>query len=327
MEVDKIFSLLGLCREMNNAQTFGVVEDYSLSVQEAYTRTALFILEGGQNLDLLAALRFQSYNENISRLPSWVPTGAIPNIPPYLSTQDPVVIQWPNIPSLSAVSRMPRKGYLHTHILYLFGHLIDWITEVGHGYNTEMAQASAWLCFKNIFNFAGSHLLETLVNWWTQFGGNLFVLQESLATIKYGQGTKYNTDSIMELIRRFEQRGFHDLPIVLKRVWTFIPIRASELYSRYTVSGIQEDDFYGNGLAHMEGRSMARTENSRLALVPDGARIGDHTASCKGGRVPLVLRNAASRGRYQIVGEGYVHRVMDVKEDYDEDTCMKLAMV
>jgi hypothetical protein len=73
MEVDKIFGLLGLCREMNNAQTFGVEEDYSLSVQEAYTRTAISILEGGQNLDLFAALRLQSYNENISSLPSWVP--------------------------------------------------------------------------------------------------------------------------------------------------------------------------------------------------------------------------------------------------------------
>jgi hypothetical protein len=43
----------------------------------------------------------------------------------------------------------------------------------------------------------------------------------------------------------------------------------------------QEDDFYDNGLAHMEGRSMARTENGKLALVPDGARIGDLIATCK----------------------------------------------
>jgi hypothetical protein len=73
MEVDKIFGLLGLCREMNNAQTFGIEEDYSLSVQEAYTRTAISILEGRRDLDLFAALRLQSYNENIFNLPSWVP--------------------------------------------------------------------------------------------------------------------------------------------------------------------------------------------------------------------------------------------------------------
>jgi len=73
MEVDKIFGLLSLCREMNNAQTFGVEEDYSLSVQEAYTRTAISILEGRRDFDLFAALRLQSYNENIFNLPSWVP--------------------------------------------------------------------------------------------------------------------------------------------------------------------------------------------------------------------------------------------------------------
>jgi hypothetical protein len=57
MEVDKIFGLLSLCREMNNAQTFGVEEDYSLSVQEAYTRTVISILEERQDLDHSAALR------------------------------------------------------------------------------------------------------------------------------------------------------------------------------------------------------------------------------------------------------------------------------
>jgi hypothetical protein len=73
MEVDKIFGLLGLCREMNNAQILGVEEDYSLSVQEAYTTTAISTLEGRQDLDLFAALRLQSCSENIFNLPSWVP--------------------------------------------------------------------------------------------------------------------------------------------------------------------------------------------------------------------------------------------------------------
>jgi hypothetical protein len=70
---DKIFGLLGLCRKMEDAQTFGVEENYRLSVQGAYIRTALSILDRRRDLDLFAALRLQPDDENIFELPSWVP--------------------------------------------------------------------------------------------------------------------------------------------------------------------------------------------------------------------------------------------------------------
>lgn len=166
----------------------------------------------------------------------------------------------------------------------------------------------------------------------------------------------------MELIRRFQRRGFYDLPILLKLVWTLVLIRASGLYFEPTLERLHiitlqclaiptglflaayvgfamwprlvmfklsewERKFYDNGLTHMEGRIMARTKKGRLALVPDGARIGDLIAVCKGARVPLVLRNASTGGGFEIVGESYVHRVMDGKEGYDENQCSRLAIV
>jgi hypothetical protein len=72
-KVDKIFGLLGLCREFENAQTLGIEENYKLNERDAYIRPAVAILKAKQNLGLFAALSLQSGGESIAELPSWVP--------------------------------------------------------------------------------------------------------------------------------------------------------------------------------------------------------------------------------------------------------------
>jgi hypothetical protein len=84
-----------------------------------------------------------------------------------------------------------------------------------------------------------------------------------------------------------------------------------------------ERDFYNDDLVRMEGRTMAKLESGRLALVPECCQNGDIIVVCKGGRVPLVLRKAAINNEYQIVGEGYVYRI----DEYDESRCRRLVIV
>jgi hypothetical protein len=72
-KVDKVFGLLGLCRELENAQTLGIEEDYNLNERDAYIRAAIAILKARPNLGLFAALSLQSGGESIAMLPSWVP--------------------------------------------------------------------------------------------------------------------------------------------------------------------------------------------------------------------------------------------------------------
>ena len=73
-EVDKIFGLLGLCRELENDQTLGIKEeDYSLNKQDTYIRAAVSILKAKRDLGLFAALSLQPGVKSIDMLPSWVP--------------------------------------------------------------------------------------------------------------------------------------------------------------------------------------------------------------------------------------------------------------
>jgi hypothetical protein len=88
-----------------------------------------------------------------------------------------------------------------------------------------------------------------------------------------------------------------------------------------------EADFYNDGLVRMEGRTMVRTRHGRLALVPECSRVEDIIAVCKGGRVPLVLRNVANGNLFQIVGESYVYGIMDGGKSYDEELCRRLFIV
>jgi hypothetical protein len=88
-----------------------------------------------------------------------------------------------------------------------------------------------------------------------------------------------------------------------------------------------ETDFYNDGLVRMEGRTMARTKLHRLALVPEFSQVGDIIALCKGGRVPLVLRDVANGNLFQIVGESYVYGIMDGMESYNEGLCKSLYIV
>jgi hypothetical protein len=79
-EIDKIFGLMGLCRMLENAQTLGIEEDYTLSEQDAYRTAAVSILRGKRDLDLFGALRFKPSRGSTAALLSWVPDVRISSV-------------------------------------------------------------------------------------------------------------------------------------------------------------------------------------------------------------------------------------------------------
>lgn len=74
-------------------------------------------------------------------------------------------------------------------------------------------------------------------------------------------------------------------------------------------------------------RRLGRGENGFLVLLPEEAEVGDRIALVKGGRVPLVLRRdeGVGEGGYRLVGEAYVHGVMD-GERFEEGKCVEMKI-
>ena len=70
-----------------------------------------------------------------------------------------------------------------------------------------------------------------------------------------------------------------------------------------------------------EGRSFVVTKSGRLAWCPQTCQEGDIISVLAGGRVPFVLRKVEGQENYQLVGDAYVHGIMDgeaVDEMYND---------
>ncbi|KAK0124626.1 hypothetical protein ONS95_009573 [Cadophora gregata] len=119
----------------------------------------------------------------------------------------------------------------------------------------------------------------------------------------------------------------HQIFILSVLFWPF------ERFEGLIVKAVMPDT---EGLAFLSGtvlavgRRLVRTEEGYLVLVPGGTEVGDRVFLVRGGRVPVVLRERGEEGeegegdgRWEVVGEGYVHGVM-LGEAWDEGRCEEL---
>jgi hypothetical protein len=73
-------------------------------------------------------------------------------------------------------------------------------------------------------------------------------------------------------------------------------------------------DYYAPAVTRLMTRAIAVTDEGYFGIVPGRAKRGDSIVLLKGGTVPYVIREAtstAAKGKYEFVGECYVHGVMD----------------
>lgn len=68
------------------------------------------------------------------------------------------------------------------------------------------------------------------------------------------------------------------------------------------------------------GRSFCITDKGYMGWVPESTTIGDQICVLHGCRVPFILRPISS-GRYEVVGDAYIHGRMDGEPFYDPDIC------
>ncbi|PVH74673.1 HET-domain-containing protein [Cadophora sp. DSE1049] len=73
-------------------------------------------------------------------------------------------------------------------------------------------------------------------------------------------------------------------------------------------------DFFEHAVGHWPGRKLVATREGRLGFVPLAVEVGDCVAVVLGARTPFVLRpgevDGDFEGKYQLVGECYVHGLM-----------------
>lgn len=79
---------------------------------------------------------------------------------------------------------------------------------------------------------------------------------------------------------------------------------------------IDQRDFESSHSQWTQGRQFGLTQEGLMGWLPLAARVGDHVGLFAGCRVPFVLR-AFDQG-YKLVGDAYVHGVMDGEGEASE---------
>ena len=79
-----------------------------------------------------------------------------------------------------------------------------------------------------------------------------------------------------------------------------------------------------HGTCH--GRRFARTRNGYMGIVPAATGLGDTVSVVACGAVPHVLRHIES-DRYSLVGECYVHGIMDGEVVWEDTQWQSIVLV
>ncbi|PMD19512.1 HET-domain-containing protein [Hyaloscypha hepaticicola] len=302
--LDKIYGLLGLARD-----TFGIRPDYLEPISEAYTNTARVLMRSGQ-VDLLWLCQFP---KSIQKLPTWVPDWSAPLQNPYGTDFAPNTRTFSASGKRSACVTCPDdlNGFIT-----LRGVAVDEVAAIG----------STWVQ-------AGTNQLDEETGVTSRFLAEIDQLCDealllghqdpgllSEARWRTAIGDKEHTDRGMTVratsrcskareavLSRIEPRRINGEiqtlsqdqidPDRLPALGTFQPIG-------------KEERSYRHFMGKMSNRRPFRSRNGYVGLGPVHMLPGDVLCIVLGAQVPYILGHSEAH-RYQLLGEAYVHGIMD----------------
>ena len=303
---DKIYGLMGLGIE---EATELVRPDYTLPVENVYEDFVIALLHRTKDLDVLSHLRNERPRDLI--LPTFVPDWSMD-----LSDLDDMETgSWSMRCSILAncdaangkdVEYEARPGVLRIH-----GAVVDTVkTTANQTLDSVTVNASAptWNSFLDeTMQIAGippreqdPGLAKREAFWLTFVAGSepqLRILPDSINDTQLTERVSDSWDRLSGLETDYHE-GYENV------------LRTFD--SHADADNAIPDAFYlidnAAGVAQ-RGRKFTATEFGRMGLVPHHATKGDVVAVLTGGRVPIVLR--PHEGYYTVVGDAYVHGIMD----------------
>ncbi|KAL8829021.1 MAG: hypothetical protein Q9170_006349 [Blastenia crenularia] len=344
---DKIFALIGIVDRTSATvgclKQHSLVADYSKPVQEVYRESTQTVLQSTQRLDLLL-MAPDPPERRYHELPSWVKdysvTGPIP-LTLYGYEQD-VVSHFDaakghknaNL-SFEGEGRLLRIKGLSLGRISDVGETVD---EWGETHSFEASATLAMKCDETYIN--GQSRLEAL---WrtivtdqtrndhpapTKVGSLLFQylralfrhaiflqLVTSAENAKEGEQIQTTLESSPNVDKLAKSDPSEQMPAMYGDLQSAVE-RMQEGLNFNEIIEIEDatyrksvDAFYPYMNIPLRMR-LFRTENSRLGMGPRSVSEGDEAWVFQGARVPFVLRPNLETGRYKLIGQAYVHGMM-----------------
>ncbi|KAH7088261.1 heterokaryon incompatibility protein-domain-containing protein [Paraphoma chrysanthemicola] len=291
--VDHIFALIGLTSDMKE---LGIVADYNKTCSQVYTKVAAALLHRQGNLQILARSRNPKLE---SGLPSWVPDWSQP---------PPIMIWTPQFPVYSAGKcSLKQKIRVTGNKLTIRGIIAGRVEKVGCSWDFLSAvdvkdgPKTMQGILNNVRDFVDAHCFayttpeEKEDAMWrapivdTEFG-------------VFGENGRYNRRATEPMHRAFRS---------LRQPSELSDPSLEEFKHRYfTAAPI------------LRNRQFFATSNGYLGNGPSDMRTGDLVCVLINGDVPFVVRQVEDQSgpkwlrkwqnmEYHLIGECYVHKMMD----------------
>jgi hypothetical protein len=293
---DRIYALLGVAKDCDD---LAIKLDYRESTKcgEVYTNVALSWLRSGQ-IDILALCQFPKFKDDFeSSLPTWVPDLRGPIRRPCGGYRE-------NSLFAAAGETQQHVGVesCYQKIIQLRGTVVDTIQDAGSAWNPEKNLDSSG---NYIFNYAAAGILFEEVE---DFVKTSFCKRDNV----------YQPDTqLEELVWR--------IPVADQDLGTLVEQRANsgsrqgyEDAKRAIQIGPEEQarhsdirTAYTRTMEYCHNRRPFLSTKGYVGLAPADAQGGDLICILLGAYLPFILRTHEDRKTVELIGEAYVHGIMD----------------
>lgn len=328
---DKVFAVLGL---MTNPG-FHFVPDYNLTVADVYRKVVLEYIRLYQNLDIFSCAWLNTFDNEADlpfwlartrdrELPSWAPDWRI--MTDGILTLDPANFE------ASGQSKVQFRVENDGRTLHLRGKILDAVSDLSIGSLLVQSQVedvrSKKIITAEVFHDQIEGEQRILENW-------VYFVQEKLNRPLYYTGESLDDAIWMTMIGGGMSLGVHD-PLKITeyhrreaRLWirrTIMKKHGIETLHHSTLiedlgdsSDSEEEServnwaYYASLVAYVavttKMKRLFLTKGDYLGMGPLTMEEGDLVCLLLGGKTPFVLR--PENGHYLLVGQCYVHGIMD----------------
>jgi len=286
---DKIYGLSALAAD---TAELGIVADYAKKVHQVYTDAAWAMLRNGFT-DVLSWCRFQNGQ---SDLPSWVPDFSV-NLPEPINSYKSKAPPWKPIFSASGTTNVKISAESHAEnlrLLTISGFTVDTIEEVGAPWKPENDYSSSvHLLFEEIAEcWDRAQKLQTPVSadpkFWSEALWRVPCADQQWHEYSRRRAHIGAEAGVWEILARIggDMSGYADE--VKQTAWMRYYLAMEPLYNfRPFIS-----------------------KKGYIGMAPEFASPGDAICVILGAIAPYILRRHPDK-RYELMGETYVHGIMD----------------
>lgn len=351
---DKVFGLYSLFNPSDHA-ILELKPDYKLELVDVYTRAALDCIATEGTLDVLS-FGGQDCLAAHSKLPTWVPDWAyqdrmMPLLPRFLSFFSLGDYQWnptwksatgnsyPIVELLENGKSIKLSGYVLDRVAKTGGVLKKAYYESQPGHpmlETQTIMQNSLDVFQKweiLCGVAEKHPYHTKELGWD-------VYWKSMYAGCYPYGSEQQTRAAFEKW----YKPFNDLEILGETAKELDVITASDSsmaskivagagwyaklmykYTKFGMNLLQDRNERPQTKIFAFDRKMIKTEAGYMGITSRHVKEGDAIALFQGGKMPLIIREADVEGTWQLVGDAYLHGIMN-GEVFDPLRCGTICL-